>query len=209
MLLLVFGAIFIGAEVLSFAQRNWLLLAIAGVVLSYTGIRLVAWRRRRNLRRHQTLGDFLTLTPSAFEEAVAALLRANGFRRVRTVGGAGDLAADITATAPDGQRTIVQCKRFGPGRAVGSRDMQGFLGMTVLHHRARGIFVTTSHYTAAAYDLGRRHGIQLIDGECLVTMAIATTAAQRRSSSGLTRSTGSEGTAPTDRDALGDDVAYP
>lgn len=110
----------------------------------------------------------LLLTPSAFELAICDLLTEMGFRSVQRVGGAGDLSVDITARDEKGRKTAVQCKRYAPENRVSSRDVQQFIGMTVTHHRAeRKLYVTTSGFTAAAAELGRKHKIELIDGLAL------------------------------------------
>jgi restriction system protein len=100
---------------------------------------------------------------------VAVLLRESGYEDVRVVGGARDLAADIVAHQ-DGERVVVQCKRFSAGTPVTSQMVQLFIGMIHVHHKAdRGIYVTTGRYTADARALGLRHGIELVDGQTLAT----------------------------------------
>lgn len=118
--------------------------------------------------RVRALEEMLLLTPSAFELAICDLLTEMGFRSVHRVGGAGDLSVDITASDEKGRKTAVQCKRYAPENRVNSRDVQQFIGMTVTHHRAeRKLYVTTSGFTAAASELGRKHKIELIDGLAL------------------------------------------
>jgi restriction system protein len=116
----------------------------------------------------------LVLTPREFEEAVATLLAGHGYRDVRVNGGPGDLGVDISCRTPAGARVVVQCKRYAPGKSVGSPDMQRFLGM-VVHHGADcgGIYVTTSSFTTAARDLARGYRITLIDGDELSRMMTA------------------------------------
>jgi restriction system protein len=150
--------------------RGWLVVAglCAVVALDLTVAVAVAAHRRRRLR---TLQGFLALSPGGFEVAVAGLLRRLGYRRVRVVGGAGDLAADIVCAGPAGERVVVQCKRYAPGHHVGSPAVQAFIGMAFVHHRAaRAIFVTTSSFTPAARELARAHPIELIDGARLVEL---------------------------------------
>ncbi len=109
--------------------------------------------------------ELLALTPVQFEEAIGDLLTDLGYRSVRRVGGAGDLAADLTAVDREGRSTVIQCKRLAPGSRVGSPDMQKFIGMVAVHHRAeRGIFVTTCTFSAPAEALAQQHGIALMDG---------------------------------------------
>jgi restriction system protein len=138
-------------------------------------VALLWWRWARQRRRRRTLEGLLALSPEEFEAAVADLLRRLGYRRVRLVGGAGDLAADITGRDSQGNTVVVQCKRYRPGHRVGSRDLQTFIGMVRVHHQAdRGIFVTTSAFTDPAWELAEAHEILLVDGEELVRLMQAT-----------------------------------
>lgn len=153
---------------------NAWLVAAAVCLLITLDIAVAVGRRRMARRRLRTLRGFLALSPTGFEEAVAGLLRSLGYRHVKTVGGAGDLCVDIVCRGGSGELVVVQCKRYAPGRQVGSPDIQRFIGMAFIHHRAdRAIFVTTSGYTQAARRLARDHRIQLIDGVALVEMAHA------------------------------------
>ncbi len=136
-------------------------------------------RQRRALERQRqqqarlahvsTLGGLLTLTPTQFETAVGDLMRFWGYLDVQHTGGGGDLAADIICRDSVGRLTVVQCKRYAPGKSVGSVEVQQFIGMIVAHHRAQfGIFVTTSDFTAPARALAQQHGIRAIGGAELV-----------------------------------------
>ena len=119
-----------------------------------------------------SLGDMLEMTPTEFEEFTGRALESLGYCSVNRVGGSGDLAADLTATDPQGRSAIVQCKRYSPGSKVGSPALQAFIGMKSVHHQAeRGIFVTTADYTQQAIDLAKQHDIVLIDGDDLVKIA--------------------------------------
>lgn len=147
----------------------------AGYVLVIVGVLMVAaigisiWlhlrRRARWLARVQTLNDLLGLTPTQFELAVGELLQTWGYQKVHHTGGGGDLAADLTCWTPDGQYVVVQCKRYSPSNTVGSPEIQKFIGMLSVHHRAQqGIFVTTSAFTQPALALARQHSLRTIDG---------------------------------------------
>jgi hypothetical protein len=137
------------------------------VILTPLGLTVAAWRawRRRKRTKQRHLMELLALTPAQFEEAVGHLLTDIGYRRVCHTGRAGDLAADLTAVDRDGRRIVIQCKRLAPGSRVGSPDVQTFIGMLTVHHRAeQGIFVTTAEFTAPAEALAKQHDITLIDG---------------------------------------------
>jgi restriction system protein len=136
------------------------LLMLAGLI-SY-----LRWRRKRTKQRQ--FNELLALTPKQFEHAVAHLLHDLGYRHVRHVGRSRDLGADLTATTPDGQSAVIQCKRLAPGSKIGSPDIQTFIGMALVHHRAeRGIFVTTAEFTGPAVELAAQHPIELWDGTIL------------------------------------------
>lgn len=126
--------------------------------------------QQRQLSFAQDIGNLLALTPREFELAIGDLLRKLGYQQVRHTGKAGDLAADLHAISPRGEHVIVQCKRYAPGNAVGSGDIQKFIGMRVHHQAQRALFVTTSTFKTPATTLARQHGIELIDGQQLVAM---------------------------------------
>jgi restriction system protein len=152
------------------AHAAFVALYAAGVLTFLGGA--LALRQRRRLRT-RTFGELLALTPRQFEQAVGSLLHDLGYRDVRQVGGAGDLAADLKCKDRKGRSVVVQCKRHAPGISVGSRDMQAFIGMIAIHHQAeRGIFVTTSNFTQPAAELAKRHGIDLIDGGQLSRLVV-------------------------------------
>ena len=150
-------------------------IALAGGV---THLATASRRRQRRLRHLATMHGLLTLTPAEFEYEVADLLRSLGFTHVTVTGAAGDLQADIVATDPDGNSTIVQCKRYAPDRTIGSPVIQSFIGMARIHHDCdRALFVTTGSFTAPAQRLADEHDIELVDGLDLVEMFTARTAA--------------------------------
>ena len=78
------------------------------------------------------------------------------------------MAADLTATDPQGRSVIVQCKRY-TGDTVGSPTIQTFIGMQTVHHKAdRGIVMATAEFSRPAVELALQHDIVLIDGDDIV-----------------------------------------
>ncbi len=154
--------------------------ALVVLVASVSGLFWMQYAGRRRFRA-RSLGELLSMTPKGFEIAVANLLRDLGYRDVQLFGGAGDLSADIMCKDRKGRRMVVQCKRHAPGIKVGSPEVQSFIGMMSVHHKAeRGMFVTTSEFTQPAASLGQQHSIELLDGKRL--SAILETNARRRRS---------------------------
>ncbi|MGV9245832.1 restriction endonuclease [Streptomyces sp. NPDC003710] len=112
--------------------------------------------------------DYDALGPDEFEQAIAALCERDGCAGVEVVGGAGDLGADVVATAPDGRRLVIQCKRYGDGNRVGSQDLQRFGGTCFAVHGADiAVVVTTSGFTAPAREYAEQCGIVCWDREDL------------------------------------------
>jgi curved DNA-binding protein CbpA len=118
------------------------------------------------------LAFILALSPTQFEYTMAALLRMLGMTDVERVGGRGDLGVDITARDPSGRTMVVQCKRYARTKKIGSPDIQKFIGMAHVHHKADiKLFVTTSEYTEDARALARHHDIQLMNGSDIENLA--------------------------------------
>jgi restriction endonuclease Mrr len=115
-----------------------------------------------------SLDEILALTPVQFEQFTLGVLRGLGYTDLRRTGGPGDLGVDIAGRDPLGRTTVVQCKRYAAHRKVGSPEVQKFIGMMNVEHRAdHGLIVSTSRFTADATTLAERHGIVLVNGEAL------------------------------------------
>lgn len=165
-------AVLLAAGVWYLAQNPPVARSFAGVLAAGLVVSIWAgWRRSRVARtRIRTLGDLLSLTPPEFEQAVAGVLARSSYRKVRVVGKAADLGVDISCFDRRGRPVVVQCKRHAPGIAVGSGEVQRFLGSITHAGADRGILVTTSRFSAPAIDMAQHHAIDLIDGEELVEM---------------------------------------
>jgi len=105
---------------------------------------------------------------SEFESFVAELCRRDGCAAVEVCGGAGDLGADVVALLPDGRKLVIQCKRYGRTRSVGSPDMQRFVGTARPVHGADvAVLVATCRFTAPARDLAADQDIVTVDRKAL------------------------------------------
>lgn len=154
------------------------------LLLVVTGVALVvgqhkakqAAERYRILSLQSTeIARYHAMDPRQFEQAVAFLCQRDGCHDVQVVGGAGDLGADVIATAPDGRRIVIQCKRYGPTTKVGSPDLQRFGGTCYSVHGAHvAAVVTTSVFTRPAVNYGVQHGIRLVDSGALAGWATRT-----------------------------------
>ena len=153
----------------------------AGILFFLTGAGMIVYgvRRRQAAKalaaqqdqvryaRSLEIAAYHAMDPATFERAIAYLCERDGCTSVQVVGGAGDLGADVIATAPDGRRIVIQCKRYGPANKVGSQDMQRFGGTCYAVHGAQvAAVVTTSTFTrpATQYAAGMRIGLYDNDG---------------------------------------------
>ncbi|WP_281982219.1 restriction endonuclease [Thalassorhabdomicrobium marinisediminis] len=120
-------------------------------------------------------------SPMFFEKLIVDLLIAMGYGGTsddagRALGQSGDNGVDgVIDQDPLGVDQIyLQAKRYGPNNTVGSGDIRDFYGALSLKKATKGIFVTTSYFTASATrtatDLGSR--IVLIDGPQLAKLMI-------------------------------------
>jgi len=135
-------------------------------------IRFEAQQRQQRIVYAQTLNGMLALSPRAFEQFVGDLLIASGYQQVQHTGGSGDLGADLMCVSPQGERMVVQCKRYAPSNLIGSPAIQQFIGMAHVHHQAQAsMFVTTSDFTRPATALAQQHSVILIDGHSLTLWA--------------------------------------
>lgn len=178
-LVLVGFVISIAILVFIFQHPEILVLLLAGLVVvgrmeRHTTVDLQWQQQRAEIKRLSSveiLEELRQLSPPEFEQVVEIMLQRLGYRQVKRTGGSGDLCVDIHAVSRRGEQIAIQCKRYAAGHKVGSEEMQTFIAMAYLEHKADwGLYVTTSSYTKTAQALGERHRIELVDGECLVEL---------------------------------------
>jgi restriction system protein len=119
--------------------------------------------------------------PDFFERLIVNLLLAMGYggsaaEAGRALGRSGDDGVDgvIDQDALGLDRVYIQAKRYAAGNSVGPGAIRDFFGSLDRHKAAKGLFVTTSTFTASAREtadyLSKR--IVLIDGEQLTRLMI-------------------------------------
>lgn len=169
-LALPIAAVFALPWVLDFLRSSWLPLAAAVVTLAVLLVAAVVVVRRLGVsyRREALLRAGLDrLDPRRFEELTAELLRRDGFRKVRVVGGSGDRGVDVLGVAPDGRPYAVQCKYYtrplGPG---GVRDFVGALHAAP-YKEYQGVLVISHYLSAQAAETAREQDLVVIDRDRL------------------------------------------
>ncbi|MGH7024168.1 MAG: restriction endonuclease [Caulobacteraceae bacterium] len=135
---------------------------------------------------HATLRDeliqrILQNSPSFFEGVIVDLLVGMGYGGSRRdaalkLGRSGDGGVDgvISEDRLGLDRVYVQAKRYGAGSVVGRPDVQGFVGSLVGLGASKGVFVTTSTFTAQATEFVRHlsQRVVLINGLELADLMI-------------------------------------
>lgn len=131
--------------------------------------------------KNELLQRILAQRPSFFERAIVDLLVGMGY------GGTHENAARRLGRVADGgvdgvidedrlglDRIYVQAKRYGMHTPVGRPEVQGFVGSLVGFGASKGVFVTTSTFSAPAQDFVRHlpQRIVLIDGDRLGDLMI-------------------------------------
>ncbi|WP_017977980.1 restriction endonuclease [Sphingomonas melonis] len=129
----------------------------------------------------ELLQRVLAQSPAFFERAIVDLLVAMGY------GGSHEGAALSLGRSGDGgvdgvidedrlglDRIYIQAKRYAPHVGVGRPDVQGFVGSLVGFGATKGVFVTTSSFSAPATDFVRHlpQRVVLIDGARLAELMI-------------------------------------
>lgn len=122
-----------------------------------------------------------TMSPTGFEGLIVDLLVAMGYG-----GGRAELAQQTKATNDGGidglikedplglDLVVMQAKRYGAGNSVGRPEVQSFAGSLDGNKATKGIFVTTSTFTAGAIDFARsiQKRLVLIDGHELTRLMV-------------------------------------
>lgn len=142
---------------------NTVLFFAAGFVLIGLNVRN-RWGPRVTYRGKtiSSSADLLELSPAEFEEMVAEVYRAKGHRARRT-GAVGDHGVDVVVEAKNGEKWVVQCKRWRG--TVGEKVVREFYG-TMLHEKAdKGAIVTTGFFTPYAREWAKGKPIFLYDRE--------------------------------------------
>ncbi|GAB97447.1 restriction system protein [Kineosphaera limosa] len=118
--------------------------------------------------------------PDFFEQAVIDLLLKMGYggvaERGRRIGGSNDEGVDglINQDALGLDQVYIQAKRYKEGNNVGRETIQAFVGALHGFAASRGVFLTTSTFTASAVDYSKKVSsrVILIDGAKLVELMI-------------------------------------
>lgn len=119
-------------------------------------------------------------SPEFFEQVVLDVLVAMGYGgtagRATRLGRSGDGGIDgvIEQDALGIQNIYIQAKRYGESTSVGRPELQGFIGALTGQDADRGVFITTSSFTAGAQEYAKmmRGRVVTIDGARLASLMV-------------------------------------
>jgi restriction system protein len=140
-----------------------------------------AFNKAQAALRGELLDRILQNSPTFFETLIVDLLVAMGYggshkNASEQLGRAGDGGVDgvINEDVLGLDRVYVQAKCYSPGTSVGRPEVQAFTGSLVGLGATKGVFVTTSAFSAPAIDFAARlpQRIILIDGKRLTELMI-------------------------------------
>ncbi len=124
--------------------------------------------------RQLLLNRIRSLSPAGFERLCQRLLRESGFQQVEVTGRSGDGGIDGVGILQVNRlmsfRVLFQCKRYS--NAIVPSQIRDFRG-AMIGRVDKGIFLTTSTFTAEARREANRDGvppIELVDAEKLASM---------------------------------------
>lgn len=140
-----------------------------------------AYQAAQAALRAELLDRILQDSPTFFEGLIVDLLVAMGYggshRNAATqLGRRGDGGVDgvINEDVLGLDRIYVQAKRYGSGTSVGRPEVQAFVGSLVGLGASKGVFVTTSTFSAQAVEFASRvpQRVILVDGNRLTDLMI-------------------------------------
>jgi len=140
-----------------------------------------AFKSINNALAQDILARTRKVSPAFFEQLLIELLLAMGY------GGSGEGAAHALGKSGDNgidgvidqdplgvDQIYIQAKRYNEGKNIGAGDIRDFFGALNLKRAQKGIFITTSDFTASAIETAQNLGgrIVLINGRELAGLML-------------------------------------
>jgi len=107
------------------------------------------------------------MDPYDFEKFIGDVWEYIGWH-TRVVGEPGDRGIDVIAT-DDGEKQLIQAKRYGPNTTVGSPEVQQYASLRLQEDNVNQVtIVTTGEFSRQAEELAPELDVILIDGDDLL-----------------------------------------
>lgn len=110
---------------------------------------------------------FQNLTPIQFEE-LSCLLFSQIYKTAELTKSSADYGCDIYCTDENGDKIVVQCKRYQKGNNVGNKYIDNTISAKLFYEAKKGIVVTTSDFTNNAKIIAERANVELWNWDILV-----------------------------------------
>ena len=128
--------------------------------------------------KDQLLTKLTQMNPYAFEELMVELLNKMGYKGpngqsiVTQKSNDNGIDGVIYQDALGLQKVYLQVKRYAPSNPVGRPEIASFSGAVKIKNTDRGVFITTSTFTANAEEAAQSLNITTIDGEMLTNLMV-------------------------------------
>lgn len=128
--------------------------------------------------KSQLINQLTQMNPYQFESLMVNLLNKMGYKGpngqsiVTQKSNDDGIDGVIYQDALGLQKVYLQVKRYAASNSVGQPEVTAFSGAVKLKHMDRGVFITTSTFTAKAYNAAKSLNIITIDGDMLTNLMI-------------------------------------
>lgn len=131
-----------------------IILYLSGLVF-FTFIKVFKYKSFKNI----DLDEIDKMEGFDFEAYITEVYKSLGYSACKTPD-SGDFGADVIAKK-DNEVIAIQCKRYNS--PVGIKAVQEVVGSLKYYNATKGVVITNSTYTFAAFTLAKVNDIQLID----------------------------------------------
>jgi len=138
-----------------------------------------AFTRLNQSLQFEVLDLVRKMPPTSFERLILSLLAKMGYGTLEScdhIGKSHDGGIDgvIYQDALGLDAVYIQAKRYKEGSGISVESLRAFVGSLDEHNAAKGVFVTTSHFTneAVKFESNQSKRLVLIDGEKLAELMI-------------------------------------
>src|SRR5258708_40186259 len=108
------------------------------------------------------------MSPQQCENEIAEVFRQLGYL-VKQTPYSNDRGKDAIA-GKDGQKFLIESKRYGREKTIGRRELQIFLAAMKEEAVEAGLYLNTGKFASTAYEYALQNHIQLIDKEKFPTL---------------------------------------